>query len=62
MRVSNGDKRGECLERLARNVHGVRSRGPVVLARLRKASELQHILYLLVNRVHQKTFFHHFVQ
>jgi hypothetical protein len=62
MQVSNGDKRGKCLERPARNVHGVRSRGPVVLADLRKASGLQHILYLLVIRAHQETFFHHFVQ
>jgi hypothetical protein len=62
MRVSNGDKCGKRLKRPARNVHGVRSRGPVVLARLREASGLQHILYLLINRAHQESLFHHLVQ
>jgi hypothetical protein len=52
MRVSNSDKRGKRLERPARNVDGVRSSGFVVLAGLRKASGLLHILYLLINRAH----------
>jgi hypothetical protein len=43
MRVNNGDKRGKLrFERPARNVHGVRSRGHVVLAGLHEASGLQH--------------------
>jgi hypothetical protein len=42
MQVSNGDKRGKGLKRLAQNVHGVQSRGPVVLAGLREASAPTH--------------------
>jgi hypothetical protein len=46
----------------ARNVHGVLSGGSVVLATLPEASGFQHIMYLLVNKSHQESLFHNFVQ
>jgi hypothetical protein len=62
VQVSYGYKRGKSFQRSIENVHGVRSWGPVVLAGLCKASGLQHILYLLFNRSHQESVFHHLVQ
>jgi hypothetical protein len=64
VRVSYGHERGKSFEgsQASRNVYGVRSRGRVVLAGLREASWLQHILYLLINRSHKESLFHHLVQ